>query len=247
MQLLKIEMTMLRVGCNLLPMVEEQAKYIDFASRLNALLKDKDITVRELSNFSGVTYEMARRYTLGSAKPRDEKMLKIAERLGVSPAFLDYGIGEARSLPPINPVVTLRQLEVFASAGNGYINAEFPALISAIEIPEDRIYELFGRSSLEGVRLINVDGDSMMPTLCPRDLLFIDTKIDHFNGDGIYVFNFEDSTFVKRLQKVKGRKLCVLSDNSKYPAFEIEHHEMNDLYIFGKLIKQLPFKFNDFA
>lgn len=240
-------MTMFEVSCNLLPMVEDKSKYTDFANRLNALLTDKEITVRDLSNLSGVTYEMARRYTLGTAKPRDEKMLKIAERLGVSPAFLDYGIGDSGYAALAKPVVTLRQLEVYASAGNGFINPEFPALISAIEIPEDRIYELFGRSSLDGVKLINVDGDSMMPTLSPRDLLFIDTKVDHFNGDGIYVFNFEDSTFVKRLQKVKGRKLSVLSDNPKYPPFEIEHHEMNDIFIFGKLIKQLPFKFNDYA
>ncbi|WP_426817895.1 S24 family peptidase [Winslowiella sp. 2C04] len=240
-------MTILKVSCNLLPMVEETPKYIDFANRLNTLLNERSHSVRELANFGGVTYEMARRYTLGTAKPRDEKMLMIAGQLGVSPAFLDYGIGEDGKRNRSSAVVTLRQLDVYAAAGTGYINPEFPALISAIEIPEDRIYELFGRSSLDGVKLINVDGDSMMPTLNPRDLLFIDTKIDHFNGDGIYVFNFEDSTFVKRLQKVKGRKLSVLSDNPKYPPFEIESHEMSEIYIFGKLIKQLPFKFHDFA
>lgn len=239
-------MTILEVGCNLLPMVEE-SKYKDFADRLNGVLAEKNVSVTDLATISGVSYEMARRYTLGTAKPRDEKMLKIADQLSVSPAFLDYGIDASGNSQPSKNTVTLRQLEVFASAGNGYVNQEFPAIISAIEIPQDKIYELFGRNSLDGVKLINVDGDSMMPTLNPRDLLFIDTRIDHFNGDGIYIFNFEESTFVKRLQKVKGRKLCVLSDNDKYPAFEIEPHEMSDLYIFGKLIKQLPFKFNDFA
>lgn len=239
-------MTTFEVGCNLLPMVEE-TKYKDFADRLNELLDKKHVSVTDLSKLSGVSYEMARRYTLGTAKPRDEKLLKIADKLSVSPAFLDYGVDAAGNSTKSSSTVTLRQLEVFASAGNGYVNHDFPAIISAIEIPQDKIYDLFGRSSLDGVKLINVDGDSMMPTLNPRDLLFIDTKIDHFNGDGIYVFNFEESTFVKRLQKVKGRKLSVLSDNNKYPAFEIEPHEMSELYIFGKLIKQLPFKFNDFA
>lgn len=239
-------MTILEVGCNLLPMVEE-SKYKDFADRLNGVLAEKNVSVTDLATISGVSYEMARRYTLGTAKPRDEKMLKIADQLSVSPAFLDYGIDASGISQHSKNTVTLRQLEVFASAGSGYVNQEFPAIISAIEIPQDKIYELFGRISLDGVKLINVNGDSMMPTLNPRDLLFIDTRIDHFNGDGIYIFNFEESTFVKRLQKVKGRKLCVLSDNDKYPAFEIEPHEMSDLYIFGKLIKQLPFKFNDFA
>ncbi|XYQ56792.1 LexA family transcriptional regulator [Pectobacterium carotovorum] len=237
---------MLDDACNLLFMVEEP-KHNDFAYRLNLLLNNKSISVTDLSKISGVSYEMARRYTMGTAKPRDDKMLKIADMLGVSAAYLDYGVPEPISEPQTKSIVKLQHLDVFASAGNGYINNTFPELISSIEVPEDKVYELFGRKSLEGVKLINVDGDSMMPTLCPRDLLFIDTKIAHFTGDGIYVFNFEDSTFVKRLQKVKGRKLAVLSDNEKYPPFFIESHEMHELYIFGKLIKHLPLKFNDFA
>ncbi|WJM83245.1 XRE family transcriptional regulator [Pectobacterium brasiliense] len=239
-------MTILDDACNLLLMVEE-TKYSDFADRLNLLINNKNMSVTDLSRISGVSYEMARRYTMGTAKPRDEKMVKIAGALEVSAAYLDYGVPEQASEPQPKSIVKLQHLDVFASAGNGYINNTFPELISSIEVPRDKVYELFGRQSLEGVKLINVDGDSMMPTLCPRDLLFIDTKIDHFTGDGIYVFNFEDSTFVKRLQKVKGRKLAVLSDNEKYPPFFIESHEMHELYIFGKLIKHLPLKFNDFA
>lgn len=243
---LKIEMTTGDRRHNLLLMVEE-AKYKDFAERLNKSLQEKDLGVKELSEFSGVSYEMARRYTLGTAKPRDEKMLRIAERLKVSPAYLDYGVFEPRHEVINSGTVTVRQFDVYASAGNGYINKEFPTIISSIEIPEERVYELFGRRTLDGIELINVDGDSMMPTLCPRDLLFIDRKVDHFNGDGVYIFNFEDSTFVKRLQKVKGRRLAVLSDNDKYPPFFIEDHEMHELYVFGKLIKCLPLKMVDFA
>ncbi|ELY6363044.1 hypothetical protein C5952_04955 [Cronobacter sakazakii] len=72
-------------------MVEKNAKHRDFANRLNALLDKKGLTVRDLSLACNVTYEMARRYTLGAAKPRDEKMLRIAEWLDVQPSWLDYG------------------------------------------------------------------------------------------------------------------------------------------------------------
>lgn len=239
-------MTTVWLGCNLLPMVENH-KYKGFSERLSSLMKGKDIGVTELAKKAGVTYEMARRYTLGTAKPRTATLEKLAKTLDTTASYLEYGSVAQLPKQPSGSQVRLTQLEVFASAGHGYINNEFPAIVSSIEFPESKVYELFGRKSLEGVQLINVDGDSMMPTLCPKDLLFIDTKIDHFNGDGVYVFNFEDSTFVKRLQKVKGRKLAVLSDNDKYPPFYIESNEMNELYIFGKLIKHLPLKFNDFA
>lgn len=238
-------MTTMVCTINLLHMVEE-IKYKDFADRLNKSLQQHSIGVKELSMFSGVSYEMARRYTLGTAKPRDEKMLRIAERLSVSPAYLDYGV--LADIDAVSPgTVKIHQLDLHASAGNGYINQPFPTIISSIEIQEDRVFELFGRRTLDGIELINVDGDSMMPTLNPKDILFIDRRIEHFTGDGVYVFNFEDSTFVKRLQKVKGRKLAVLSDNDRYPPFFIEEHEMHELYFFGKLIRCLPLKMLEFG
>ncbi len=243
---LKIEMTTCASPANLLLMVEDESKYKAFADRLNSLMKDKGVDVNALKDISGVSYEMARRYTLGTAKPRDEKLEKIAGFFGVTMPYLDYGVGEVPQ--PANDAEKIEQLEVYASAGrSGYINRDFPEVIRSIEIPKERIYELFGRKNLDGIRIMNVDGDSMMPTLCPRDLLFIDSKVDHFNGDGIYVFCFEDATFVKRLQRVKGRRLAVISDNDRYPPFTIEEHEMYELYIFGKLLKQLPMKFVDFA
>ncbi|WP_233427695.1 XRE family transcriptional regulator [Rouxiella silvae] len=227
-------------------MVEDEEKYKDFASRLNRLMIEQDVSVSALKNVCGVSYEMARRYTMGTAKPRDEKMIKIANHFGVSPAYLDYGVGGDTIVLVEKDTERLEQLDVFASAGTGYKNTDFPEIIRSMEIPKERIYELFGRKTLEGIKLINVDGDSMAPTLKPKDLLFIDSKIDHFIGDGVYVFNFEDSTFIKRLQRIKGRKLAVLSDNPTYPPFYIEPNEMHELFIFGRLIKHLPLQFNDF-
>ncbi len=47
--------------------------------------------------------------------------------------------------------------------------------------------------------------------------------------------------FIKRLQRVKGRKLAVKSDNPAYETFYIEESEMYDLpEIIGKVIKPLP-------
>ncbi|ENK5065186.1 TPA: helix-turn-helix domain-containing protein [Klebsiella variicola] len=94
MQLLKIEMTKNTLCRNLLPMVEKSNKHQDFADRLNQEMSKKNLSVKQLSHAGQVTYEMARRYTLGTAKPRDEKLIRIAEWLNVPPAWLDYGAVE---------------------------------------------------------------------------------------------------------------------------------------------------------
>ena len=42
-----------------LPLMVEEAKYKDFADRLNKSLQNMDFGVKELSEISGVSYEMA--------------------------------------------------------------------------------------------------------------------------------------------------------------------------------------------
>lgn len=96
MQLLKIEMTNFAECLNLLPMVENTNKHQDFADRLNAELRKQRKSVKELSTACKVTYEMARRYTMGTAKPRDEKLSRIANWLGVAQSWLDYGDGDQK-------------------------------------------------------------------------------------------------------------------------------------------------------
>lgn len=84
-------MTIVAPCLNLLPMVEKTNKHQEFANRLSAAMNEKGLSVKELSEACGVTYEMARRYTMGTAKPRDEKLSRIAAWLNVEPAWLDYG------------------------------------------------------------------------------------------------------------------------------------------------------------
>ncbi|PWY49231.1 hypothetical protein DK459_11960 [Achromobacter sp. RW408] len=50
-----------------------------------------------------ITYEMVRRYTLGQAMPRPEKMGQLAGILGVSPSFLQYGSDSETPSPPSKP------------------------------------------------------------------------------------------------------------------------------------------------
>lgn len=102
--LLKIEYPQLLSTDKLLPNVEscvvtgmsDQLKYPDFAARLNELMSNPDAGVKnvtDLKNALGVTYEMARRYTLGIAKPRDKRLEAMAGLFGVEPSYLDHGTG----------------------------------------------------------------------------------------------------------------------------------------------------------
>ncbi len=202
-------------------------------------------------------------YLNGRTALNTDTTLKFAALLQVLPedinpelkVLLDYvrsnkqaDITECPPLISRNEHNTLKLLDVYAKAGpSGFMNNDFPDTIRSIEFSSEKVFELFGRKSLKGIEMINISGDSMSPAINPRDVVFVDTHNEYFDGDGVYVFSFENALFIKRLQRVKGKKLAVKSDNSAYETFYIEESEMHDLKIIGKVIKSLPIKMVDFA
>lgn len=87
----KIEMTRYIKSPKVLPMVENTSRYPDFAQRLAAAMADVGLEVVDIKNELGVTYEMARRYTLGTAMPRAARMKSLAALVRRSPSWLAYG------------------------------------------------------------------------------------------------------------------------------------------------------------
>lgn len=78
----------------------------EFADRLVEAMKEAGHVARRgaksgvdyyaLAKMAGVTPEMARRYTLGTALPDPDRMLTIAKRLSVNLPWLRDGIGPKR-------------------------------------------------------------------------------------------------------------------------------------------------------
>ncbi|EGF7427766.1 TPA: helix-turn-helix domain-containing protein [Escherichia coli] len=100
---------------NLPHMIESTHKHHAFATRLKSEMDKKNVSIRDLSLSTGVTYEMARRYTLGTAKPRDEKLERIAEFLGVEPAWLEYGQLVEKGSEPTGGAFTTQESDTSCS------------------------------------------------------------------------------------------------------------------------------------
>ncbi|MGJ0946813.1 XRE family transcriptional regulator [Klebsiella grimontii] len=232
-------------------MVEEQ-KYPDFAARLNGLISTSDISITQLSEKTGVTYEMVRRYTLGTAKPRTPTMRKLSAVLGVDAAYLEYGVGkpsEGEAMKPIasNPLRDVYRVEVLdltVSAGPGnYMISDYVEVLYAIEFTTEHARVLFGNRDPADVKVMTVNGDSMAPTLVSGDRLFVDISVRHFQTDGVYSFVYGKTFHVKRLQ-MQGDKLAVLSDNPAYEKWYINEDTQDNLYVMGKALIHESIKYN---
>ncbi|ELY2591402.1 helix-turn-helix transcriptional regulator [Cronobacter sakazakii] len=175
----------------------------------------------------------------------DTLIQKIAEALGVPVAELfssneasdtvdTYSVGSIIKKGR-NDVYRIDVLDVSASAGDGAASKDVVEVIRSIEYVPDQARVIFGNRPESSVKLINVRGDSMEGTIEPGDLIFVDVGVSVFDGDGIYVFNFNGDMFVKRLQKVKSQ-LIVISDNPRYREWTISEEEMHMFHVAGRVM-----------
>lgn len=76
---------------NILLMVENTPPATILAKNICTAMERENLTVTDIARQLKITYEMARRYTLGLARPRSPKLAALAELLRTTPAALEYG------------------------------------------------------------------------------------------------------------------------------------------------------------
>jgi transcriptional activator-regulatory protein len=142
--------------------------------------------------------------------------------------------------PLAENTIRVEILDIEASAGNGTFLTRAEQGLLAQEFDLDFFRRQFGRTDAKNLKIIAVKGDSMAPTLESGDLLYVDVAENYFSADGLYVFTFDEHTFVKRLQK-RGREMWAMSDNKeKYEPWQI--HTDDPIYIHGRVVFSLPMK-----
>ncbi len=222
------------------------------ATRLRKALNDANLTQEKLANAIGKSQNSISLILQGKTK-NPGNIVEIARVLNVDPAWLSTGEGDAPDFSgvPINfsenrgvseendDLIRVSVLDVEASCGNGlvplYDNAE---AIRDMVFTRDFFLQQFGRTSSKGINLINAKGDSMEPTIKSGAVIFVDTAVREFCGDGIYFFTFDGQRYLKRLQAVKN-KFLVISDNDCYKSWEITREEEDRLQIWGRALQIL--------
>lgn len=131
--------------------------------------------------------------------------------------------------------IVIKVLDIHASAGFGAVNGDVIQVVKELRFVPEAFYQYYPGINPQFIRIINVKGDSMAPTFNHADLLFVDISIPYFDGDGIYVFTFDNTLFVKRVQKT-GREFCIISDNeTNYKPWNIKPEEMPDMIFHAKV------------
>ncbi|WP_323085807.1 helix-turn-helix domain-containing protein, partial [Providencia alcalifaciens] len=179
------------------------------STRVNQVLEERGWSQSELARRIGVSPQSVQFWVSGKTAPRGSNLSMLSSISGYPEHWFFMDDASASSVD--NVVITLptdsylvELLDIQASAGPGIITkGEFAETIRSIEYTSDEALRLFGNRPSENIKMITVSGDSMDDTICPGDQVFIDIHVNHFDGDGIYVFVFGQTLHIKRLQMIK--------------------------------------------
>lgn len=141
-----------------------------------------------------------------------------------------------KDLVNVKDLFCIEILDVSVSVGNGFIQGgDVIDVIYVIEYNKDKVLVMFGGCFVVEFKVINVCGDSMVLIIELGDFIFVDISINQFDGDGIYVFGFDDKIYVKRLQMIFD-KLLVIFDNINYREWSIIKDNECRFGVFGKVL-----------
>ncbi len=183
----------------------------------------------------------------GPRKPRIDTAEEICQALG-----LEFYIGPPRDTGPIEQIILegddYAHVPVHAAtlaAGSGAINGDSPIV--------DHL--AFRRSWLSriGVAPANAvlarvaqgeTGESMMPTICPGDMVLIDTSKREIpqrplnyksRKSPIYAFTTDDGARVKRIAQLEDA-IILVSDNPDVPPEFIKRERWSEVNVIGKVV-----------
>jgi phage repressor protein C with HTH and peptisase S24 domain len=177
---------------------------LNFAEMLN--ITDK--TLRNYENGNNITIEIIK---------------KISEIANIDFYFLLNG---KNITVDNNENYNIDLLNVRAGAGEGIYNYVIET-VDTISLDKSFFRTPINTNKIKGIQ---VDGDSMEPTLRDGDYVLIDENIN-FGTNGIYAIQYGGQILIKRLQFKMDGTILIISDNDKY-----------DKEVFNPKENQLPFE-----
>ena len=210
------------------------------ADRLRARSRQLGMTAGRVAELAGINRSFVYDIMRGrSENPNLEKLDQVAQVLNVERNWLLHGIGDVDGESPImeDPMeafVSVPSVEVTASMGGGNLVTD--------EVENGEPYN-FQRSWIvhdlkadpANLRIMHVEGDSMMPTLHSGDVVLVDLARRSPTPPGIFVLFDGMGLVAKRLEHIPNNdppKVRVISDNTFYSPYERTADEVS---IIGRI------------
>ena len=200
-----------------------------FTDALSFWLKKKGLSQSDLAERMGVNKNTISQYKTGERTPPMDRLEDLVEAFGLS--IPEFFACKEESKPEL---VFVEKVMARPRAGTGGLETD----------AEHDGYYSFHRSFIERKRgteetmkIFEVAGDSMAPTLSDGDFIMVNTTDRDVRTGYIYLLRMEDELMVKRLESRPGGVLLLRSDNPDYEDIQInKNDESVDVSIFGRMV-----------
>ena len=213
-----------------------------FSKRLTIALNKE--SAYAFSKRTGINDSLIRKYITGASLPNLDRAVELSIALNVELLWLATGEGPMRHADSIkdkgngyhvtenlqsHPVdqdqyCYVPLYDVYASAGHGSLIDQEP-VVDRLAFKRDWLKGEMGLNP-DKCCLIHVTGDSMEPTLHKKDVVMLDCTHTIYIEDGIYCLRLDGGLLVKRVQRINGNQVKIISDNSVYESFVIDAGEV---------------------
>ena len=211
--------------------------------RLEELMAEYGLdTQQQLADFAGVSKGLVGQWFNGSTGLGAKPLSAFDKKTRFSINWLTEGTGDkykTHVLPAITESesedrIRFPRLNAEATCGAGTINDHYIEVVDYVTVASEWAREKLG-GNLNKIQVITARGDSMEPTIENGDVMFIDTAVEAFEGDGLYLLWYIDGLKAKRLQSTVGGGLMIISDNSSYRTETVSGEDLNAVRIIGRI------------
>jgi len=191
--------------------------------------------------------------TLQNLTNSNIKLVDIANTIGMTRQNLNYNINSGKGDVPENEIKLLEEAynvrllddcimieHVFLNPSCGYGTfQEDEAERKPIKLGTSLISDVLKVSNPDMLKTFTASGDSMNPVIEHGDLLLIDTGDTQYSNGGVFLITINNDWFIKRLRKRITGELDIISDNPKYPIETLDTNSFKEVYIRGRVLKNL--------
>lgn len=188
-------------------------------------------------NYSRSTLQQ---WEAGSTEPPISAIGQLARLYKVSPQYLIFGTdGDTPMLIQSANDENYKDVPIYdlaASAGTGKLVAD-ENIRCYLKFPN----WWFNERGLQHSDVVGLytKGDSMEPTIPDNSLLLIDQSKTYLSDGKVYVVRVDDELYVKRVNRLVGEGLELISDNTRYKTKVISKellHTENFFQVIGQVV-----------
>lgn len=212
-------------------------------NRLRGLMETHEMSQADLARAVGATQGSIQQILSGQTL-RSRLVPDIARTLGVSVDYLlghtddprSAGLarqeGSPRETLTDERVVGIQEVDISYGMGGGTFIEDYPESDTAYF--DFRFVQRLTRAPSTMLFVAKGIGDSMMPTLMDSDMVMVDRSRQQIDAqDRIWAVSYGDLAMIKRIRRLPGDRIHIMSDNPSIAAIEAAADEVR---VIGKVI-----------